>query len=162
MKIYVEEKFRIEDGEDMGDYIVRLYDTPYGFPKTFYNKTCTRKQCSSGKQRSIKDVFNVILTQRSEFKFKYFCKELRDIIYQSKTKDHIAIIFCPDVKRWVIHYWAITHQNYDKFMFGKLVFNYSKLVKTNYWKKYSGAYSLLDVLKHMEFTEEQINKELEI
>jgi len=177
-KLYLRKQYRKEKSEPLLLYLQRLYNDFYGFPATFSKSNesgtnVSERTCSSGKARSFGDIYSVLLTQGIKISFSELCKAIKVLIELNITKTRLAIIFCPDIKKWVVHTWD--NKTIDKFQkkeisittliillksqyrFGVLVNNYSDSIKE--WNnKGVGEYSLYNILKGMGYLSKEIKE----
>lgn len=161
-ELFVKEKYQIQKNEFIYDYLVRIFNTSYTFPKTYYDKKYTKVQCYDGVERSIDEIYWVIKTQLPDTTFKDFCKSLFKVLtYNTITKlnDHRTIMFCPDIEKWVLHCWNLSISNILKYYFINIVYNYCNSIK--YCEEYGNSnYNLIEILINMEICLDVIKKEL--
>lgn len=161
-ELFIKEKYHIKKNELIYDYLIRIFNTSYTFPPTYYDEECNEVQCDDGVERSIDEIYWVVKTQLPDTTFKDFCKNLfRVLTYNTNTKlkNHRTIIFCPDIEKWVLHCWGLTFSHIPGYYFMNIVYNYASSVKKS--GTYGNSdYNLIEILMNMEIPLYIIKKEL--
>lgn len=153
MKIYLK-NYKKKRGLPVASFLEELFHKEYGFPATYFNKECTIKQCSRGKNRSIDDVMCLIKTYYPSKTYKHIFEQFR--IYLEKVNDindedhkySNALILCNDIEKWVFGY---SWRNTDKLFCGDYM-NSSRKTSEGL-----GKYTYDIFIKKLGYTDKEIN-----
>lgn len=141
-KLYT--KVKKDKRDTVVSYLEKNYGR-YGFPATYYDKVCLRKECSAGHQRSLDALYQVCLSRFPKLTIDKFFRSLIAFMRKNKSSSSgYAMLFCPSVGKWVVH--SLSGGDYNLYHKG-LVYDYgnSRNKLNNYGSGELRAKEIIDI-----------------